>query len=164
MNHQTHNPPDTQAHDFMLVEYKECSMAFFKGVDIGFLYIRLFFIINAALAAVYQFDEGLMKRLGGAGDFVPYLAPLLGILFCIILSLFVPYYRRQLDHCASRCADIEKNYGGQLFRNIFAENNDRRRPITATSGIYALTFIIGSLWLAAVPFVNRWILFIFGHS
>jgi hypothetical protein len=154
MQKLTTDTSSTQEHEFLLVEYKECSMAFFKGVDIGFLYIRLFFLLNAALAAVYQFDENLLKKIGGAGNVVPFLAPSLGLIFCIMLSLFVPYYRRQLDHCAFRCAEIEKIYGGQLFSGIFKEYN-RQRAMTATVGIYALSAIIGFLWLLALPWTDK---------
>jgi hypothetical protein len=136
--------------EFAMTEYKESCTAYFKGVDIGLSYMRYFFILNAALAAVMQIDGKAAERIGELQKLIPYGVPVIGILFCLMLVLIIPYYGRQLGVCADRCIEIEKLHGGDLFHKI-KEQNDGPRIVTANSGLIIIGGIVGSLWFLAFP-------------
>jgi hypothetical protein len=142
---------DSAARDFALVEYKESSTAFFKGVDIGFSFLRFFFIINAALATVLQLDDKVIDKVGQIKSVVPYAIPAIGIVFSLLLLGIIPYYSQQLDLCSRRCSEIEKKYGGKLFGNIYKNLHDRKRPVTATLALGILAIIVLMLWVLAIP-------------
>ena len=145
---------DSERHDFALTEYKEASMAFFKGVDIGFSFLRFFFIINAALATILQLDDNALKRVVGISQYFPYAIPGIGVLFSLGLLSFTGYYGRQLDKCAERCSQIEKDYGGRIFTEIDGENKGPRL-MTSTRAIASIAIIIGALWVVAFPGVSE---------
>jgi hypothetical protein len=141
--------------EFMATEYKESCSAYFKGVDLGMAYIRFFFLMNAALVAVLQLDEKVLVKTG-IQQLIPYIVPLIGIFFCLMLGMIVPYYQRQLDVCAERCKQIEKkhygeNFEGSLFCRIQKENNNGDRPVTAKMYLILIPVIIGTLWLFSFP-------------
>jgi hypothetical protein len=144
------DPTDAVLREFAFVEYKESSTAFFKGVDIGFSFLRFFFIINAALATVLQLDDRVIDKVGQIKSVVPYAIPAIGIVFSLLLLGIIPYYSKQLDHCSKRCSDIEAQYGGRLFRKIHSINHGRR-PVTATLALGVLALIVLILWTLALP-------------
>lgn len=141
---------DVLSREFALVEYKESSTAFFKGVDIGFSFLRFFFVINAALATVVQLDDKVYDKFSQIKSVVPYAIPAIGVIFSLLLLGIIPYYSRQLDHCSKRCSEIETKYGGMLFRRIHKFNHGRR-PVTATFALAMLALMVLVLWLLAFP-------------
>jgi hypothetical protein len=155
--------PADQVHDFYLTEYKEAASAYFKGVDIGFLFLRFYFIINAALVAVLQLDDKILAKTG-LSAYMPYLVPLVGMLFSVCLAILVPFHRRQLDNCLRRCRDIEGIYGikGALFEKIEGTLKEPGRCLSATGGFYVVSALLFGLWFLAIPNVLGALMKMFG--
>jgi hypothetical protein len=149
---------DTKANidkDFAFVEYKESCSAYFKGVDLGLAYIRYFFLMNAALVYVLALDEKALGKLGIL-QIIPYVVPVIGVFFSLMLSMILPYYRRSLELCEQRCIQIEEFLHGKmttdsLFMRIQRNNNTGNRPVTADLYLKLIAIIVGALWFLSFP-------------
>ena len=119
-------PPSKPKHpECPIAEYEAAVSTYFKGVDIGIKFIQIFFVMNAALAAVVVFSihtaKGStiseLKILGH--PIIPLGACFFGLSSSILLYAITTHYKKLLDYCALRASQVEKTIGGLLFGEIY---------------------------------------------
>jgi hypothetical protein len=148
--------------EFKLVEYKETAAAYFKGVEIGISFIKLYLLINGALLGAMAFSNssspGIANDLG-VGAYLnqiglTHITPWVGLLFSILLFGIVPFYRNQLNGCSSRCAEIERELEGKLFSKIQSVSSENQQYVSAVGAIYWFAILGGGLWIFILAY--RW--------
>jgi len=135
--------------EFARREYEESVTAYFKGVDIGLGYMRLFLFLNGFL---FTFFVALWREQRSESPLDMFYVLILlicgaGVCVSVLLSTLVKFYDRQLQNCIDRAIEIESFYGGDLCNRI---NVTAHRRFDSINGLHILIFVIGFTWVIAL--------------
>jgi hypothetical protein len=150
----TENEDQKRTAEFQLAEYRESANAYFKGVDIGYTGIRGYITINALFATALgllaktevQPDATLpvVQHLAALNDIIRIL-PVFPLLASLAFFSTFPHYFKHLQNCQRRCAEIESERGGEMFKRLgnIAYN---RNKIGAVVGAVLIVIPIVIFW------------------
>lgn len=138
---------EDKLHEFRMIEYKEASANFFKGIDIGINYSKSFLILNGVLLASAGLTQNSQQVTTLRSTLITIVIAAFGIFISALLYAIIPYYEEQLDRCGDRCAEIEKLYGGSLYTTIVTINKAETRTLTTTSTVRRITVVFALIWL-----------------
>ena len=139
----------TSNNNFTITEYSESVNAYFKGVEIGVHYIRLFFIVNPVLFGGLIsllniiFDESQTEDYKEFVEIFLILICIVGLTFSIGLVLLINGYKEQLNNCAQNAANIEGRLGGNLYKSICKTSGRKFNSIIA---LYIITISFSGVW------------------
>ncbi len=142
------NLNDSQKLELLKIEYSEAISTYFRGVDIGINWMKSYFVLNGLLLALYGTILKLIENPSEITKFVYILhvIPAIGIVGAILIMLFIPFYRQQLENCQNRCEDIENFFGGQLFHKIINTSENKERNFDVMKLISSISIIFIILW------------------
>jgi hypothetical protein len=138
------NPQDKI--DFSKIEYQKSTDAYFQGVEIGFKFVRSFFLVNGFLFTLLNLI--ISKKIDFENQDIQVI-PIcgIGIVSCIFLFFFATPYGRHLTNCMENSKNIEANFGGSLFHRISLTSHDKSRWVDAIILIKILSTAFLILWI-----------------
>jgi len=138
-------------------EYRVAADTYMHGVNIGYTVIRNFVALNAvffgALGLVNSNPESNIAQMNGFIKMIPIFA----ILTSLLLAVAFPYYKRHLDNCSTRCAQIEEHFSGKLFTRM-NEIEDKKTIFSAQVGFNAIVLIFIIVWSVVAYHLKSWTL------
>ncbi|MFN3889876.1 MAG: hypothetical protein ACK4MV_05715 [Beijerinckiaceae bacterium] len=143
-------PSNRPTSQFLEVEYKEASTNFFRGVDIGLNYTRNFLLLNGMLFTSLGLSQSEMFLDFKFDAYLHLSIAIFGLFSAILLYSIVPFYDTQLRNCARRCAEIEHELGGTLYKNIVREIERPGRFTTTTGTVKIACLVLGAIWLSVI--------------
>lgn len=140
--------------DFIKLEYSEASRIYFKEVDIGISYIRLFFIINAVLFTSFftSWKFSIEPNSAPVFQYLLYLVIFIGLSFSALLLRLLTGYKVQLKNCLYQVVRIENQFNGKLFNSI---KNISDVSFSAITGLYILTSVFILAWMFLLLLILR---------
>jgi len=127
---------------FEHLEYRAAVDTYMHGVNIGYTVIRNF----VALQAVFFAATGLGKNSTEISPGFVKAIPIFAIISGIILGVAFLYYKKHLDNCQDRCAEIEANNSGLLFTRM-KEIEKGKSLFKAHLGFAFLVLLFSGVWL-----------------
>ncbi len=143
----------SEASDYIQVEYIEATTAYHKGVAIAYTTLKGYLAANGLLLGVMSAlltvssDNKLPSTVYLLSLFFNYAIPVFAIILSVIMFLSIPHYGKHLDNCSDRAAELEDRFEGKLF--------SRLKSISETGKFNTLSALRG----IAIMFMLFWISF-----